>query len=80
MGQERDDHEIVQRMFVERVGHADACPLALDVDDRLVALQLLQPEGAWPRDGGDVVMADASQLEGERAADVPDAQHSNPKG
>ena len=79
MGQKRDDHEVVRRLFVEHAGHPDAGPLALDVNDRTVALKVLQPEGAWPRDDSDIVTTVAGQLEGKRAADLSSAEDSDPE-
>jgi len=57
----------------------DAGPLAFDVNDRVVALKVLQPEGAWPRDDSDIVTTVARQLEGKRAADLSSAENSDPE-
>jgi hypothetical protein len=74
VSEQSDDDEVIGRLLVQRVSYPHACPLPLDVDDPIVALQLLKPGGASPRDNGDIVIASASQPEGKCATDFTNAK------
>ena len=75
--QQGDDDEVVRDMFAQSIGDVHVRTLPVGCHDATVALQLLQSHRARPRDGGDLVMACTSQMEGEGAPYATDADHCN---
>ena len=60
VSEQRDDHQVVGRPFVERIGDANDRPFAPDVDDPAVVPKLPQPARVRARQDRDVVPAGAS--------------------
>lgn len=71
MSEQSNDDDVVRTLLVQLLSDPYVGPLALDVDNSTVALQLLKPGGPRPSDDGDIVMPGASQLEGNSATDLP---------
>ena len=79
MGEKRDKDEIVRDGLLKGVGDTDVSALPRGFDDGQIVSQLLESRRAWTGDRGDVVSANASQLEGEGTADCADTDDCDPQ-
>jgi hypothetical protein len=68
------------RLLIQCIGDSHTRSLALDVDDPIIELQVLQPGGPWPRHDSDIVVTGACQLEGKGTADFTNTEDSDTEG